>query len=71
MPNEEQIVFLQKLRIDGISRTLKNIHTHINWEHSIWLYESLDKNDFFKFKIQEAPIQHISNSHFRTRGIQK
>jgi len=62
MPNEEQIVFLQKLRIDGISRTLKNIHTHINWEHSIWLYESLDKNDFFKFKIQEAPIQHISNS---------
>jgi NAD-dependent SIR2 family protein deacetylase len=62
MPNQEQIVFLKNLRIDGISRTLKNIHTHINWEHAIWLYESLDKENFFQDKIKDAPIQHISNS---------
>ena len=62
MPNQEQIAFLQNLRIDGISRTLKNIHTHINWEHAIWLYESLDKENFFQNKIKDAPIQHISNS---------
>jgi len=62
LQNEEQIKILQKLRIDGISRTLKNIFTHINWEHSNWLYNELDKDDFFKLKINEASIQHISNA---------
>jgi NAD-dependent SIR2 family protein deacetylase len=62
LKNQEQIEILQKLRIDGISRTLKNIHSHINWEHAIWLYQELDKNNFFQIKVKEAPIQHISNS---------
>ncbi|WP_299061864.1 SIR2 family protein [uncultured Polaribacter sp.] len=70
MPNKEQVLFLQKLKIDGIGRTLKNIYSHINWEHAIWLYESLDKDNFFQNKIQEAPIQHISNSLSNLKKIE-
>lgn len=69
--------YLSKLRIDGISRVLKNIHSNISWEEAKFLYSEIDKGDFFLSKIKSAPIQHISNAlsnlnvidGFRTKSI--
>lgn len=54
--------YLGKLRIDGISRVLKNIFSNISWEDAKFLYAEIDKEDFFQKKIEAAPIQHISNA---------
>lgn len=64
LPINEQVDFLRKLRIDGISRTLKNIHTNTKegWEDANYLFKELDQNNFFENKLNEASIQHISNA---------
>lgn len=59
---DDQFQFIQKLRIDGISRTLKNIYSHISWEKAQELYKELDTNGFFQEKLREASIQHTSNA---------
>jgi hypothetical protein len=59
---EEQLKFIERLRIDGIGRTLKNIFSHISWEQAKELYEKLDNGSFFQDKLKEASIQHISNA---------
>jgi hypothetical protein len=59
---QEKKEYLGKLRIDGISRVLKNIHTNISWEEAKFLYSEIDKDAFFLNKIKSAPIQHISNA---------
>lgn len=59
---EEKKEFLGKLRIDGVSRVLKNIYSNISWEEAKFLYGEIDKDDFFITKIGKAPIQHISNA---------
>jgi hypothetical protein len=69
LDHSEQLEFLRKLRIDGISRTLKNIHTNINWEQSKTLFADLDKGDFFQNKLYEVSIQHISNALSNLRKI--
>ncbi|MEE4285493.1 MAG: SIR2 family protein [Mariniphaga sp.] len=62
LSTDEQFQFIQKLRIDGISRTLKNIYSHISWENAQELYKELDENGFFQRKLKEASIQHASNA---------
>lgn len=59
---DEKKEFLGKLRIDGVSRVLKNIYSNISWEESKFLYGEIDKDNFFLSKIEKAPIQHISNA---------
>lgn len=59
---EEKKGYLGKLRIDGVSRVLKNIHSNISWEEAKYLYSEIDKDNFFLNKIKSAPIQHISNA---------
>src|SRR5690606_21661620 len=59
---EEKKEYLGKLRIDGVSRVLKNIYSNISWEEAKFLYGEIDKDDFFISKIGKAPIQHISNA---------
>jgi len=62
LSTDDQFQYIQKLRIDGISRTLKNIHSHISWEKAKNLYGELDKDGFFQNKLREATIQHTSNA---------
>lgn len=64
LPINEQLDFLRKLRIDGISRTIKNIHTNTKegWENADYLFKELDIDNFFQDKLNEATIQHISNA---------
>ena len=61
LSTKEQLNFLKTLRIDGISRTLKNIFTNLSWEQSKELYSLLD-NSFLIEKMKESSIQHISNA---------
>lgn len=61
LSTKEQLDFLKALRIDGISRTLKNIYSNISWEQAKELYSALD-NKFFQEKLKESTIQHISNA---------
>lgn len=69
--DDEKTQYLRKLRLDGISRILKNIHTHISWENAKFLYEQIDKDDFFIEKVKEVPIQHISNAFSNLKKIDK
>ncbi|MBK9379050.1 MAG: hypothetical protein IPM86_12820 [Saprospiraceae bacterium] len=43
---EEKKEFLGKLRIDGVSRVLKNIYSNISWEEAKFLYGEIDKDNF-------------------------
>ena len=66
---KEKIDYLLALRIDGISRTLKNIHTNISWNEAKRLFELVDHDNVFLSKIKEAPIQHISNAFSNLKKI--
>lgn len=60
---KEKVEYLKQLRIDGISRIIKNIHTNINKNSAKEIYHSLFENEkLFQIKVQEAPIQHTSNA---------
>jgi len=67
--DKEKIDYLLALRIDGISRTLKNIHTNISWNEAKRLFELVDHDNIFLSKIEEAPIQHISNAFSNLKKI--
>lgn len=54
--------YFKKLRIDGVSRILKNIHSNLDRQEAESLFENLDNESFFQDKIKTAPIQHISNA---------
>lgn len=60
---KEKVEYLKQLRIDGISRIIKNIYTNINKMSAKELFHSTFENkSLFQTKVQEAPIQHTSNA---------
>jgi NAD-dependent SIR2 family protein deacetylase len=69
--DKEKLEYLNNLRIDGISRTLKNIHTNISWNEAKRLFELIDTDNFFLNKVKDAPIQHVSNSFSNLKKIDK
>lgn len=74
---KSQVEYLSELRIDGISRILKNIYSNLDKSVAHNLFVALDSGDFFSSKISKAPIQHIGNAlcnlnkidDFRTKKI--
>ncbi|WP_320112344.1 SIR2 family protein [Draconibacterium orientale] len=59
---QERIKYLRNLRIDGISRIIKNISTHFSRTEANELFETLDDGKLFQSKINDASIVHISNA---------
>ncbi|WP_372746879.1 SIR2 family protein [Lutibacter sp.] len=68
---DKQLEFLKNLRLDGVSRILKNIHTTYVKSDARKLFDSLDIEQFFQNKMKEASLVHLSNALTNLKEIDK